>query len=396
MSNYDVIIVGSGIVGATAALALAKHSNLRIAVLESQAILPIWRPEIYSARVSAISPASKRIFQDLNVWETIAAKRISPYTHMSVCDAEGEGSIQFDCANLCEPALGYIIEDQVIRESLQSAFSSYAYIDFIHPVKLVSLNRVDDSIQLLTEDQSIFTTKLLIAADGANSWVREQAGIVIDEKGYGHTAIVTTVKTELVHRATAWQRFLPAGPLAFLPMADQQVCSIVWSTSVEQAKQLMGLEAVDFCRALKDASNQYLGKILHCDTRHSFPLYQRHTKNYILSNLALLGDAAHTLHPLAGQGVNLGLLDAAALTQVLTEAIKKQRNFSSLSTLRRYERWRKSENQMMLAGVGSLKALFGNENTSIKWLRNIGLDIINRTSVIKKWLASYASGYRLG
>ena len=392
--NFDIIIVGSGIVGALAAIALAKQTRLQIAVLDSQKDFPHWERDQYEPRVSAISLASKRIFQSLSIWQKIKAKRISPYLKMQVWDAAGDGEISFDCHDHTESALGYIIEDQVIRESLHETFSDYPQVQFLHPVELVSLEKVPGKINLIAQDGQIFSAKLVIAADGAHSWVREQLSICMDEHEYGHTALVTTVKTELPHQATAWQRFLPTGPLAFLPLEDAHHCSIVWSTSPEIANQLMSSKKTEFYKTLGESFDFKLGKITHCDKRYSFPLHMRHAKNYVQDHIALIGDAAHTIHPLAGQGVNLGLLDAASLAQIISEALQKSRDFSGLATLRRYERWRKSDNALMLSGVEFIKQFFANEKQAVTNIRNLGLNLVDHLSPVKNLLVNHALGNR--
>ncbi len=385
--QYDIIIVGSGIVGATTALMLAKKTSLKVGIIEAANIKSNYR-------VSAISLAAKNIFKNLAVWELIQAKRISPYTKMHVWDAEGTGKIDFNCADVAEPVLGYIIEDNAIRTSLLEKFSAYANLEFLCPIKLISLHKKAEHIELITEDKKTFTAKLIIAADGAHSWVREQAGIQLKSWDYEHTAIVATVRTELPHQKTAWQRFLTTGPLAFLPLEDPQASSIVWSAIPTYAEQLLVLDDQAFQKVLADAFEHKLGAITAVDTRYHFPLKMRHAKEYVQAHLALIGDAAHTIHPLAGQGVNLGLLDAACLVEVIAQAINKKRDFSSLPTLRRYERERKSDNLVMLAMVEVLKNLFASEKTLLKNMRSIGLNFTNQVPFLKNFLVNYALGKR--
>ncbi|HLB57991.1 MAG TPA: UbiH/UbiF/VisC/COQ6 family ubiquinone biosynthesis hydroxylase, partial [Gammaproteobacteria bacterium] len=391
---YDVVIVGSGIVGATAAIALAKESNLTIAVIETKELPVYQQKEKYDSRVSAISLASKSILQHLALWDAIQSKRVSPYQKMQVWDAKGDGQIHFNCEEIQQPALGFIIEDNVIRTSLLEKFSCYPTLHFLCPINLISLRETDECVELLANDQQLFRAKLVIAADGANSWVRSQANIELKSRDYAHTAIVTTAYTELSHEATAWQRFLPSGPLAFLPLADEHACSIVWSTSPAHAENLLSLDDTTFCSALTDAFDARLGKILKVDARHFFPLRMRHAKNYVKSRIALIGDAAHTVHPLAGQGVNLGLLDAACLVEVILEAHKKNRDFANFATLRRYERWRKGDTLMMLAVVEGLKQLFASEKKWLQTMRNTGLHVTNQLGFLKNALANYAIGQR--
>ncbi len=393
-AEYDIIIVGSGIVGAATALALARETSLKIAVIEAK--LPRYNLDTtqYDHRVSAISLASKAILQNLNCWESIKAKRLSAYTQMHVWDAKGSGEIHFDSQSLGESVLGYIVEDSVIRNSLHEQFEFYPTINFLCPVALVSMEEKTNHIELMTQDQKILTTKLLIGADGAESWVRANAKIDLKNEDYAHTAIVASVTTTLPHQSTAWQRFLPTGPLAFLPFHDPYHCSIVWSAEHAYAKDLLALDDVSFCKRVGDEFAHKLGEIAGISLRHSFPLRMRHVKQYVHSRLALIGDAAHTVHPLAGQGVNLGLLDAAALAEVIVDAVKKNRDFSSLMTLRRYERWRKGDVVAMLTLVSGLKRLFGSEHESVKKARTLGLAFVNDFPVVKNLLVSYALGKR--
>jgi 2-octaprenylphenol hydroxylase len=392
--NYDVVVIGSGIVGATVALALAKNTSLRIAVLEATTPTVEWQENSYHSRVSAIALSSKRIFESLGVWDSIAAKRISPYRQMQVWDSIGKGEIHFDAHAVQEEVLGYIIEDNVMRISLLERFKHYDHLNYLHPLQIVSLQEKSDAILLETDHQQIIKTKLLIAADGAESWVRSAAGIELKTWDYKHTALIATVQTEKPHQETARQCFLPGGPLAFLPLAEINTSSIVWSVSANEAADLVSLNDVDFCKKLADAFLHTLGAIVSVSKRQSFPLHMRHAKQYVRDHMALVGDAAHTVHPLAGQGVNLGLLDAAALAEVITNAVNKNRHFESIAILRRYERWRKGDTVAMLAMVETLKHLFASEHKFIQYLRSTGLNMTNRLAFLKHYIANYALGKR--
>jgi len=394
MTQYDVIVVGSGIVGASAAILLAKNTRLQIAVLDVQPRFRDWDPAEIDYRVSAISPESQRFLQTLNVWPKIAAKRVSPYGRMWVWDAAGRGKIEFDCGDVDAENLGYIIEDSVIRSSLRETFSEHGHLHFLHPIQLSSLHEESDCITLRTQEEKVFSASLVIAADGAHSWVREQAGLQLRKWDYQQTAIVATVRTEHPHAGIARQRFLATGPLAFLPLAESHTSSIVWSTSPEQANLLVAEDEVIFCQSLTKAFAGELGNILETSSRHYFPLAMRHAKNYVKPRIALVGDAAHTIHPLAGQGVNLGLLDAACLGKVVLNALDINRDYSSLATLRRYERERKSDNLIMLSAVEGLKQVFQSEKKTMTAFRNWGLDFANQLPALKKFFINYALGRR--
>lgn len=393
MEQYDIIIVGGGVVGAVAALALANNTSLKIAILESQPVITAWDAKKYGFRVSAMSLASKKILQKLQVWESICDKRISPYHEMHVWDEMGNGAIHFDCASVNEAALGCIIEDEVTRVSLMEKIIQHPKIHAISPVKLLGLNHCNDRVELQAEEKT-YSASLLIAADGANSWVRTQAFMDAKIYDYQQTAIVSMVQTELSHQSTAWQRFLTTGPLAFLPLQDKNQSSIVWSVSHDLAKELLLLHDEQFCHRLGEAIEYKLGNILHTSKRYSFPLKMLHVKNYIKDRIVFIGDAAHCIHPLAGQGLNMGLLDAAALTEIIIDAVQKGRDYSQSYVLRRYERWRKSDNATMLTAVDLLKKFFNNPNTLVKNLRNTGLSFTNRLSFIKNYFMNYALGNR--
>lgn len=394
MSSYDVAIVGGGMVGLTLALLLAQHTSLQIALIDAKPLSQTWNGAQKASRVSAISLASQRLFERLGVWEGIKAKRISPYRKMHVWDAGSHGVLQFDSAMIHRDVLGYIVEDQVMRASLFERLAQYSSVHCLSPITLQSWNESSHGVELHAEEDVIHA-KLLVAADGGNSWVREQAGIPFDSHDYAHTALVATVQTHEPHQCTAWQRFLANGVLAFLPLQDERTCSIVWSTTPDEATRLMTLSDEAFCSALAEAFDFQLGKVISVGPRQVFPLVRRHAKQYVKSRLALVGDAAHTIHPLAGQGVNLGLLDAAALYEVIHEAVQKRRNYASFATLRRFERWRKGDNAVMMAFVGLIKQIFGQKNQAAKVMRDTGLNITNQWQALKTCCIQYAVGNRV-
>lgn len=394
MKQYDIVVVGAGIIGCAAALALAKNTSLSIALLEANSLSFTHEPNQNNPRVSAISLASKKILHELSIWNEAFSQKSSPYTHMHVWDGEKSSEIYFDSREVNESALGYIVEDGLIRSSLLAELKKYSQVELLFPHKLTMINRnADDRLEIIT-DHSTFKTHLLIAADGANSIVRDKLNITLKTWDYGHTAMVTTVQTTLSHQQTARQVFLSDGPLAFLPLADPFTCSIVWSTSPEHIQQLQALNDEEFAETLSLQIQDKLGVIKKVETRSCFPLRMRHVQHYVQPNVALVGDAAHTIHPLAGQGVNMGLLDIMCLVDVITEANKKNRSFFSLATLRKYERQRKSDNFTMLAGVEMIHRLFTTENTCLKIARSAGLNLTNRLTWLKNFFARYALGYR--
>lgn len=388
-SHFDIVIVGAGIVGLTLANCL-KNLSLKIAVIDNRPLDFTYDASTYDSRVSAITKASERIFDNLNVWQSISEQRVSPYTHMHVWDATGDGKIDFSCDELGMSHLGHIIENRVMSKSLHDHLQHS--IIFIAPETLSSIEKEGDQHYLQTESGKKIYAKLFVAADGGRSWVREKLNIAVNTKDYQQQALVTTVKTEKSHCKTARQIFLPTGPLAFLPLDDEQTSSIVWSTTPHDAQRLSMLDESNFKQELQHAFVSRLGKIEAISQRHCFPLQMRHAKQYVKHNFVLMGDAAHTIHPLAGQGVNLGILDAAVLAELVTDAVEKNRAIHSSRLLRRYERWRKADAATMVATVGTFKHLFSNDNSLLQTVRNLGLNVADRVTPLKYMLARRAMG----
>jgi 2-octaprenylphenol hydroxylase len=390
-TDYDLTIAGGGMVGAALAGALGE-TDLRIALLEGAPLDRI-RPAMESdIRVSAINRASQRIFTAIDAWDGMTAWRVSPFRDMRVWDAAGFGQIHFDSADIGEPLLGWIIENRVIQYALLERVRQSSEIELLCPAALETAQPLAETgWRVRLHDGREFTTRLLVGADGASSRVRQLAGIDTGGWNYDQQAVVGNVRTTEPHQETAWQRFLPTGPLAFLPLHDGR-CSIVWSTTPEQAGALLALDESAFAEALADAFDQRLGSIIEVGPRGAFPLRLQHAYAYVKSGLALIGDAAHVVHPLAGQGVNLGLLDAATLAEVILDALNAGRDFASFKTLRRYERWRKGDNLLMLAVMDGFKRLFGNPLPPVRLLRNAGLNLTDAAGPLKNLIARRAMG----
>jgi len=398
---YDIVIVGAGIVGSALACALAK-SSFNIAIIEAQERV-IDRNEQatsvdgFDVRVSAITIASQQLLKDIGAWEIIAEHCLSPYRHMHVWDAEGTGSIDFDADDINQPALGHIVENKVTADALTQCMNRQTNLHRIVPAILEEIEPLQNGAYLLTlGDGRQLQTSLLVAADGANSKVRALEHIAMREWDYNHHAIVATVKTELSHGHTARQRFLPEGPLAFLPLSSAQdethYCSIVWSAIPSYAENLMALTDDEFTEALAAAFEYQLGSISAVSRRFSFPLRQRHVVDYIKPGLALVGDAAHTIHPLAGQGVNLGLMDIKTLSEELLRSQQRGLSPGSIAVLERYQRRRKGANLAMMAGMDGLKRLFSETTLPVRWARNSGLRWLDKSKMLKRQIMKRAMG----
>jgi len=407
MKQYDVVIVGGGMVGALSALSLSalsdsKGKKLNIALIEGQQAKTNWPKASFDMRVSALTRASENMLRRLGVWSEMEALAVYPYSDMHVWESTGSGEIHFDCADVGEPSLGHIVENRVTQSALWKKLQKQTNIEILSPAQASSLqvsSRQLDSQQqaqlavLGFADRESISANLIVAADGARSWVREQIGIDVERGNYQQTAIVTTVKTSLSHQDTAWQCFLPTGPVAFLPFRDGY-SSIVWSTATEQAEVLLQLDDKSFTEQLSEALQGRLGAITDIHPRAGFPLHHQHAKQYVRDNVVLIGDAAHSIHPLAGQGVNLGFADAACLRDVISHALLRHRNIGSYAELRRYERWRRGENSLTLNAMTGFKQLFGSTSPLLKTLRTVGLNTGQQITPLRNEIVRFAMGLR--
>jgi 2-octaprenylphenol hydroxylase len=392
--KVDLAVAGGGMVGAAFALACCGK-GLSIAVIETRAPQRAWPPGEVDPRVSALSRASQRLLTRLGVWGRILALGASPYRQMRVWDAVGGGSIQFDSADLGEPDLGHIVENRVTQLALWERLEQAPDLTLVCPAAIAGMERTGAGTRLMLADGRALEARLLVGADGRDSLVRELAGIPTQGWEYDQRAIVATVVPSGRHQETAWQRFLPTGPLALLPLADGR-CSIVWSASDARAAELTALGDDAFSAALTEASEGRLGRIRLDGPRASVSLRLQHAERYVEPGLALIGDAAHAIHPLAGQGVNLGLLDAAELADALDLALSRRRDIAALWTLRRYERARRGENMAMLAAMDGLKRLFGNAVAPLATVRSLGLAAADRLPPVKRLFMERALGLGSG
>ena len=393
-TRADVLIVGAGMVGSALALAL-QGSGLDVVVVDGGplSVKPFDPQSSFEPRVSALSAASQRILQRLDVWEGIAARRASPYGQMHVWDGSGTGEIHFSASSVHAEVLGHIVENRVVQDALLERLHD-SDIGLLGNARLEHMRHSGDDWLLTLADGRQLRAPLVIAADGANSAVRRLTGTPTREWDYLHHAIVTSVRTADSHRRTAWQRFTDDGPLAFLPLEreGEHWCSIVWSVTPLEADRLMALDDEAFCRELERAFEDRLGTVLAADPRVCVPLRQRHAKRYVAPGLALIGDAAHTIHPLAGQGVNLGFLDAAVLAEVLLHAAERGERLADVRVLGRYERRRMPHNLALMAAMEGFERLFQANPLPLRWLRNTGLKMVNQMPEAKAMFVREALG----
>ncbi|ABM02463.1 2-octaprenyl-3-methyl-6-methoxy-1,4-benzoquinol hydroxylase [Psychromonas ingrahamii 37] len=389
MQSYDLTIVGGGIVGLTLAASLAD-SALSIALIETSN-RPIL-PEKPVNRVSAISFASKKIFEKLSVWQQLDSGRITAYDSMLVWDKDSFGKIEFSAQQVGYSELGYIIENDNLCLALLDTVQKQKNVSFYSPDSLNDIVFGEGEAWLTLHSGKTLTSKLVVGADGANSWLREKSTIPLTFWDYQHHALVATIKTELPHEHCARQIFTPDGPLAFLPLFEQNLCSIVWSVSPQKAEQLKNLTAVEFNKQLSRNFDNRLGLCELQSERFSFPLRMRYARDFAKHRIALIGDAAHTIHPLAGQGVNLGLLDAVSLGQTIEQNIAAEKDIGLYKNLRYFERWRKTEAAQMIASMELLKQLFEGDNPLQKALRDVALVFTDQVSPLKKSFIKQAMG----
>lgn len=396
--EFDLVIVGGGMVGSMLCAALAnvqtQHAEpFNVCVLEDrlpEPFTPGSDPQ-YDLRVSALSMASQHMLQRVGAWEGIVSRRCCKYKRLSVWDGERAGRTNFNASDIHADHLGHIVENRVLQLALQDVIATLSNVTVMSPARLSRYRQTQSGVRVMLEDGRSITAKLIVGADGANSLVRRQTGISMDKKVYPQHALVATINTALPQQDITWQRFVPSGPQAFLPLCGHQG-SIVWYHTEDEIARLSTLDEAAFVELLQDTFPDELGEVLSVQARGSFPITKAHAKNYVADRVALVGDAAHTVHPLAGQGVNIGLLDAAALAQVLVEARKKGRDFGHEASLRRYQRWRYGENQLMITALDSIYEAFKPRAAIVQHIRSASLNLVDRVDPIKHRVMRHAMG----
>ncbi len=394
--TVDIVIVGAGMVGLTLANLLAKQGKT-IAIVDRSEVAAFKDHQEVQSRVTAVSPGSQAIFEYVNAWSAMQAKRVSAFQHMHVWDEEGSSNIHFNANDLDRNNLGHIVENFVIQSSLHEVLQQQGNVEWLLPEHINKVITFQDRAEVELDSGTVISAKLVVGADGGRSTVRNLAEIHYTEKSYQQMGLVALVESEHPHENTAWQRFLSTGPLALLPLSNGQennkLCSIVWSVSEDCADELMKLNEHEFADALTQASDMQLGNITLKSKCAAFPLISGQAERIVRARIALVGDAAHALHPLAGQGANLGFIDAAVLADVLERSSTDwERDIGSLKVLRKYERARVGETQIMQSAMDTFVAVFGSSNGAIVSARNVALRTADSIQPVKKFFMKHAMG----
>lgn len=387
-AQYDIAIIGGGMVGAALGCCLGD-SGLRVAVVEDAPPEPFAPEQPHDLRVSAISIASASIVKTVDAWKGVASRRYCPFRRMRVW--EDRGDVEFRSEDINEPLLGYIVENRILQLALLDRLTEFSNVDFLCPAQTRSIEYSGQQSAIQLQDGRSFTARLLVAADGGYSRVRQAAGMGVSAWDYEQHALVLTVETGYGQQDITWQRFVPTGPLAFLPLTGPHA-SLVWYHTPDEVKRLKALGDDALLAELLAAFPADLGEVKRITARGSFPLKRQHALRYTKEGVALIGDAAHMIHPLAGQGVNIGLLDAAALAQVLVGSHRRGEDFGAMRSLREYERMRRNNNLIMMTTMDLFYRVFGNIHLPVKLLRNLGLGLAQRITPAKHLAMRYAMG----
>ncbi|MGZ5044785.1 MAG: FAD-dependent monooxygenase [Methylobacter sp.] len=387
--NFDVVVVGGGMVGSAVACSLGG-SSLKVAVIESAPPQAFSPDQPHDLRVSALSIASKNILETVGAWGGVVNRRLCPFRRMRVWETAGDTEFCSDDINY--PELGFIVENRVTQQALLERLESFANVELMCPATIDKISyTANKPSEVLLGDGRILTAKVLVAADGGQSRVRQAVGLGVTSWDYKQHALVIYVETDYGQQDITWQRFVPSGPQAFLPLTGHYG-SIVWYNSPDEVSRLKALSNTDLMRELVAAFPDCLGKVNAILGTASFPLKRQHAQSYVKPGVALVGDAAHMINPLAGQGVNIGLLDAAALAEVLIDAAKQGLDLGDLSVLKRYEKNRRNENLKMMTVMDVFYRVFSNQVLPVKFLRNLGLGLAERILPAKNKVMRSAMG----
>lgn len=395
---YDVLIVGGGLVGSSLARALAPL-GLRIGIVEATPADAPAQPS-FDARTTALSYTSRQIFDVIGAWPAIAAGGMAPIRRIHVSERGRPGLTHIDAAALGVEALGYVADNRVLGAGLQAALAAQAGVEWLCPALPVHLEFGGAQAAVHIEaggERQVLNARLVVAADGGNSAVRRLTGTPARSAGYGQTAIIANVRTEQPHRDTAYERFTETGPLALLPAwsaePDVHRCAMVWTARDAQVEELLGLDEDAFLERLQARFGMRLGRLLAVSARHAYPLSLLHMPQQVKPRLVFIGNAAHTLHPVAGQGFNLGLRDVAALAQVLADAWRAGGDPGAPDTLRRYARWRRRDQLQTTLVTDGLVRAFSNDFLPLAVLRNLGLSGLSLVPPLKRAFARGAMGF---
>ncbi|MGH8579990.1 MAG: UbiH/UbiF/VisC/COQ6 family ubiquinone biosynthesis hydroxylase [Gammaproteobacteria bacterium] len=385
--SYDVAIIGGGMVGASLACALG-NTPLHVVVIENQEPAP-FDPSGYDLRVSAVTRASQRIFQALGAWQDMVARRACAFRRMRVWDGERGAAAEFDSADIAEPCLGHIIENSVIQLALVERVRELANVDWLCPAAPQGLD--PQRMRVTLDDGRVLRTRLIVGADGARSRVRDWAGIGWHCYDYHQHALVAAVNTQLPPQDITWQRHLPSGPQAFLPLQGRRA-SLIWYHTPEEVQRLCSLDEQALAGALEAGYPAELNGVNSVIARGSFPTLRGYAERYVQPGLALVGDAAHVIHPHIGQGVNLGLLDAAALAEVIAGAAREGKDIGALAALRPYERWRRASNFVLMGFSEAIFHAFARRSLPLRAARAAALAFADRFGPLNQFCMRYAMG----
>lgn len=377
-------------VGLSLAAAL-RHRSLKLVLIDERLPLrPLAKdPEL---RVSAINQASENLLRRLGIWQAVQAQRLCAYRQMQVWEQDSFARIDFDHQDLQQPHLGHIIENQVLINALWEELLAANNVELLAPASISRFELNSELAEVELADGRLLKARLLVGTDGAQSRIRQQAGLPVTFADYQHKALVATIETQLPHQHCARQVFTPQGPLAFLPLYQDNLCSIVWSQQTHRADELLAMDKQEFEKTLSATFDNQLGPCKLVSERQGFPLTMRFARQWLTDRLVLAGDAAHTIHPLAGQGANLGLMDVAALAERLQMLHERGEDIGLAANLRPYERWRKSEAVKLIAAMQLFKGLFDGQHPLKKLIRGLGVSAVDKLPLAKRQAMKLAAG----